>query len=181
MKSALPSIRCVVTALASAAVAASVASAQVSTRPGVGAIPYQGGAGNYGVTFRTWAPNASSVFVAGSFNNWSTTATALSSEGNGWWSRDVGLVPTGAQYKFVVKRGTTSYWRNDPRARRMTNSVGNSIVYSPSSYQWPLMHSGGNSPGTLTAEISAEWSSSRTRRSATSTMASICPSSAATS
>lgn len=136
MKTRTLPMHCVVTALASAALTASIASAQVSTRSGVGAIPYQVGPGNYGVTFRTWAPNASSVFVAGSFNNWSSTATALSSEGNGWWSRDVSLVPTGAQYKFVVKRGATSYWRNDPRARRMTNSVGNSIVYSPSTYQW---------------------------------------------
>jgi 1,4-alpha-glucan branching enzyme len=70
-------MHCVVTALASAALTASIASAQVSTRSGVGAIPYQVGPGNYGVTFRTWAPNASSVFVAGSFNNWSSAATAL--------------------------------------------------------------------------------------------------------
>ncbi|MBL9141073.1 MAG: hypothetical protein JNK53_04340, partial [Phycisphaerae bacterium] len=40
---------------------------QVSTRPGIGAIPYTSGATQYGVTFRVWAPNATSVHVAGTF------------------------------------------------------------------------------------------------------------------
>ena len=54
-----------------------------SARPCIGAVPYQVGTAR-GVTFRTWAPNASAVSVAGSFNNWSTTAHQLSSEGNGF-------------------------------------------------------------------------------------------------
>lgn len=38
-----------------------------SSRSGIGAIPYAD-AGGTGVTFRTWAPNASSVTVKGAFN-----------------------------------------------------------------------------------------------------------------
>ena len=112
--------------------------AQVSTRPGVGAIPYTQGATQYGVTFRVWAPNATSVNVAGTFNSWNSTGTAsqLFSEGNGYWSRDILWVPAGAQYKFFIKRNTVSTWKNDARARSLTNSVGNSIVYQPGSYQW---------------------------------------------
>ncbi|HEX2836800.1 MAG TPA: alpha-amylase family glycosyl hydrolase [Phycisphaerales bacterium] len=93
-----------------------------STRPGVGAIPYAGG-----TTFRTWAPNATAVRVGGSFNAWSATANPLASEGSGWWSVDVPAVAEGAEYKFVIVNGST-LWKNDPRARQLTSSVGNSIV-----------------------------------------------------
>ncbi|MFO0961941.1 MAG: alpha-amylase family glycosyl hydrolase [Phycisphaerales bacterium] len=119
-----------------AALLAPLAGAQVSTRPGVGAIPYTAGQTQYGVTFRVWAPNASSVNVAGTFNGWSSTQHALSSEGNGWWSRDILWVPAGAEYRFVIRNGATTLWKNDARARRLTNSVGNSIVYNPASYAW---------------------------------------------
>jgi 1,4-alpha-glucan branching enzyme len=110
--------------------------AQVSTRPGVGATPYNTGPGNLGTTFRTWAPNANAVSVIGSFNNWSRASHPLTSEGNGWWSRDIPLVQAGAQYKFSMRNGTTWHDRADARSRVLTNSVGNSIVYNPNAYQW---------------------------------------------
>ena len=114
---------------------ASTAAAQASPRPGVGAIPFTQGTA-YGVTFRVWAPNATSVAAAGSFNGWNATSHPLSSEGNGWWSRDIAYVQTGSEYRFVIRNGTATYWKNDARARRLTNSVGNSIVYNPNAYQW---------------------------------------------
>jgi len=125
-------------ALASALVAAPEASAQVSTRPGIGAIPYTSGQTQYGVTFRVWAPNATSVHVAGSFNGWNSQSAgyALSAEGNGYWSRDILWVSPGAQYKFVIRNGATTLWKNDARARVLTQSNGNSIVYKPTTYQW---------------------------------------------
>ena len=110
--------------------------AQVSTRAGIGAIPYNNGPGILGVTFRTWAPNATAVSVGGTFNGWSASSHPLSSEGNGWWSRDVALIQAGVQYKFAIKRGTTTYWKNDARARNLTNSIGNSVVYHPNAYNW---------------------------------------------
>lgn len=97
--------------------------AQVSTRPGMGAVPYSGG-----VTFRVWAPNATAVSVGGTFNAWSTTSLPLSSEGNGNWSRDVAGATEGQQYKYYLTNGATSFWKNDPRAREMTNSTGNSVI-----------------------------------------------------
>ena len=55
--------------------AAEMASAQ-SSRSGWGSTPYHDATGT-GVTFRVWAPNATSVYVPGQFNGWSQTATPL--------------------------------------------------------------------------------------------------------
>lgn len=116
-----------VAAMVSAVVAIAGAAMVVSARPpsvkaGIGAVPYAGG-----TTFRVWAPNATAVTVGGSFNAWSATATPLFSEGNGYWSADVAGVGEGAEYKYVITNGTAN-WKNDPRARALTSSVGNSIV-----------------------------------------------------
>jgi 1,4-alpha-glucan branching enzyme len=99
-----------------------------STRPGMGAIPYTGG-----TTFRVWAPNVSSIYAAGNFNNWSTTANPLASEGGGLWSVDVPGASVNQQYKYVMNNGT--HWRVDPRARDVVNSTGNGIIVS-STYAW---------------------------------------------
>jgi 1,4-alpha-glucan branching enzyme len=96
-----------------------------SLRPGMGAVSYAGG-----VTFRVWAPFASHVTVAGSFNGWDVRAAPLSLEGNGYWSLDVAGAAVGDQYKFVITNPAIAepVWKNDPYARSMTNSRGNSIV-----------------------------------------------------
>ena len=103
-----------------------------SSRPGMGAIPYTAG-----VTFRVWAPFASAVCVAGSFNGWSTESAPLTQEGNGYWSADVAGAQVGDEYKFVITNADTAalLWKNDPYARSMTNSVGHSIVANPD-YVW---------------------------------------------
>src|SRR5947208_629010 len=91
----------------------------------MGAVPYTGG-----VTFRVWAPFATAVHIAGTFNAWSDSSTPLSAEGNGNWSTDVDAVSIGAQYKFVITSpfSPTPLWKNDPYAREMTNSAGNSVI-----------------------------------------------------
>jgi len=83
--------------------------AQASTRPGMGAVPYSGG-----VTFRVWAPNASAVRVAGTFNSFSATATPLYAEAGGNWSVDVPGATEGQQYKFVLVNGANTIWKKDP-------------------------------------------------------------------
>ncbi len=108
----------------------SVAAAQ-SVRPGLGSIPYADSGGT-GVTFRVWAPNASSVGVKGQFSGWATLA--LTKEGGTpYWSRDVAGAQVDQQYKFVINN---SFDRRDPRARRVTNSNGNSIIYDPNAFDW---------------------------------------------
>jgi 1,4-alpha-glucan branching enzyme len=91
----------------------------------MGAVPYAGG-----VTFRVWAPFASGVSVAGGFNGWDPGTASMTLEGSGYWSLDVDGAAIGDQYKFVIANPAlaTPLWKNDPYARSMTNSVGNSIV-----------------------------------------------------
>jgi 1,4-alpha-glucan branching enzyme len=105
--------------------------ATASSHGGMGAVPYDGG-----VAFRVWAPHAGQVSVAGDFNDWSEDATPLAHEGSGYWSTDVAGVKPGNEYRFVLgTQGGTVLWRNDPYARDVTSSVGNSIVCS-ADFDW---------------------------------------------
>lgn len=144
----------------------------VSTKPGMGAIPIS----NKGVTFRVWAPFASHVTVAGTFNGWSENKHPLYSEQNGYWSVDLNAAKIGDHYQFVItnKNNQNVYWRNDPYAREMTHSAGDSVIVSrdfdwgdESGYHTPSwnemviyeMHLGtfndtpGGTPGNLKAAI----------------------------
>ena len=104
-----------------------------STRPGMGAIPYADSLGT-GVTFRVWAPNATSVAVPGVFNGWNTTSNFLTKEtGTDLWSRDIGAAKPNDQYKFHING---SVWKRDPRGRKVVNSTDNSIVYDPNAFNW---------------------------------------------
>ena len=99
-----------------------------SLHAGMGAIPYGGG-----VAFRVWAPFAPSVHVAGDFNGWNAMSIPLVSEGNGNWSVDVPGAGAGQKYEFIVG----NLWRIDPRAKQVTNSVGDAII-TDSNYAWSV-------------------------------------------
>src|SRR5512133_1925452 len=101
-----------------------------SQRIGMGAVPYAGG-----VAFRVWAPHAGQVFVMGTFNGWSKSDTPLVSEGNGYWSADVPHARPGDEYRYLLRNGQQELSRNDPYARQVTNSMGNSIVVDPA-FDW---------------------------------------------
>jgi 1,4-alpha-glucan branching enzyme len=101
-----------------------------SSHSGMGAIPWSGG-----TAFRVWAPNADQVYVAGTFNNWSKTATPLASEGHGYWSIDVPGAKAGDEYKYVLINGSKELWRIDPYARDVTCSVGNAVICDPD-FDW---------------------------------------------
>jgi 1,4-alpha-glucan branching enzyme len=110
-----------------------------SSRPGWGSTPYHDAQGT-GVTFRVWAPNATSVYLPGQFNNWSTSTTHLIQEtnngvGDGIWSLDLPGITNGIQYKYYFNG---NLWKQDPRARLVTWSggSGNSIVYDPNAFNW---------------------------------------------
>ncbi|MBY0278679.1 alpha amylase C-terminal domain-containing protein [Candidatus Binatia bacterium] len=98
----------------------------------MGALPYGGG-----VTFRVWAPSANAVCVAGTFNGWSANAAPLTHESGGYWSTDVPGAGVGDRYKFVLTTpfAAAPLWKNDPYARSLTHSNGDSIVADPD-YTW---------------------------------------------
>lgn len=97
----------------------------------MGATPHQ-----HGVFFRVWAPHADYVSVIGDFNEWNEGANPLVAGENGCWGVNVENAKEGDQYKFFIKNGELNLYKNDPYARQVTNSVGNSIVYNPKAYNW---------------------------------------------
>jgi 1,4-alpha-glucan branching enzyme len=104
-----------------------------SARAGLGALPFEGG-----TTFRVWAPNATAIHVIGTFNDWDEARDPLSRDpgDGGTWSADVAAAHPGDEYRFLLDTPAGQRNRIDPRARRLTNSIGNGIVYDPSSFDW---------------------------------------------
>ena len=88
-----------------------------------------------GVAFRVWAPNAKKVYVAGTFNDWSEQSYPLTPEENGYWAANVPEAKIGDQYRYLIVNGSQKLWRNDPYAREVTNSVGNSVIVDPN-FDW---------------------------------------------
>ncbi len=99
-------------------------------QPGMGALPHAGG-----TSFRVWAPHADAVAVIGTFNGWDAKADALQHEADGYWALDVAAAKPGDEYKFQITNGKRTFGRNDPYARQVTSSAGNSVVFDPA-FDW---------------------------------------------
>jgi len=89
-----------------------------------------------GVAFRVWAPHAEAVNIVGEFNQWQEDSHALEHEGNGYWYINVPGAEAGQEYKYLIHYQGERLFRVDPYARQVTNSVGNSVVYDPNSFDW---------------------------------------------
>jgi hypothetical protein len=73
------------------------------------------------VRFELLAPQAREVFLAGSFNNWSSRATPLKQIGRVRWVTELSLPPGRIEYRFLVD----GQWKEDPKAGDyMPNPVG---------------------------------------------------------
>ena len=103
----------------------------VKQYPGMGAILTA-----KGVTFRVWAPHAEKVYVTGTFNDWSKTSTPLAKEENGYWSTEVSEAKTGDEYRYLIHGPKGVLSRIDPYARKVTSSIGNSVIYDPKAFDW---------------------------------------------
>ncbi len=98
---------------------------ETSAIAGMGAIQHLDG-----IAFRVWAPNADMVSVVGSFNQWDEKANPCRREDGGNWYADVPSAKVGDEYRFAIKNGDKQFTRIDPRAREVTNSVGNGVIAS---------------------------------------------------
>ena len=98
-----------------------------SPLPGLGPIPH-----SRGTSFRVWAPFANSAAVAGEFNNWQATPMVRDASG-GTWSVDLPGARPGQRYKYVFNG---YIWKRDPRARQVTHSSGDSVIYDPAAFDW---------------------------------------------
>jgi len=61
-------------------------------------------------TFMLRAPEATEVFVAGSFNEWDQTANPLERDEEGMWACALLLEPGEHEYRFIVDK----VWWDDP-------------------------------------------------------------------
>lgn len=65
------------------------------------------------VVFRVQVPQAQTVSLAGSFNDWDPTQAPMSRDGDDCWQRIVALPPGRHEYRFVVD----GQWVDDPNAK----------------------------------------------------------------
>ena len=87
-----------------------------------------------GTTFRVWAPNAKSVDVIGSFNNWRPGSRAMKFDREtGVWSLDLSEPRPGDEYAYLIDGHLE---RRDPRARKISPSGGKSVVYDTEAFDW---------------------------------------------
>jgi 1,4-alpha-glucan branching enzyme len=91
-----------------------------------GAVPYENGC-----RFAVWAPNAEEVFLMGTFNDWHKSSHPMQGSSEGIWKIDVSGASPGDEYRYRILREGVEHFRIDPYARRVTSSVGNSIITQP--------------------------------------------------
>lgn len=86
-----------------------------------------------GTLFRVWAPNANTVSVIGSFNNWDGNRHKMKRDKGGVWELAIPAAKPGDEYLFLINGELR---RKDPRARKVTTSDGNCVIYDTTAFDW---------------------------------------------
>jgi 1,4-alpha-glucan branching enzyme len=82
-----------------------------------------------GATFRVWAPNATSVFVRGSFNGFTDQPNAALVRGeNGYWHGFIPGVKDRDTYKYWITGPAGPGWKRDPYARELLEPNWDCVV-----------------------------------------------------
>ncbi|MEA4965614.1 MAG: 1,4-alpha-glucan branching protein GlgB [Oscillospiraceae bacterium] len=94
--------------------------------------------GKAGYAFRVWAPNAVSVAVAGSFNDWSVQALPMTRLDGGIFETFTVHAREGDEYKYyIVSQNGDAVWKADPYGVLCgTLPDTASVIYSLHGYQW---------------------------------------------
>jgi 1,4-alpha-glucan branching enzyme len=73
------------------------------------------------ITFQYSVPDASKIYLAGSFNGWDSTARPLKQQKDGRWKTTVTFGLGVYEYRFIVDGN----WHNDPQCEeRRRNDFG---------------------------------------------------------
>ena len=92
-----------------------------------------------GISFVVWAPNAKSVYLVGSFNNWDRYSHPMENiDGSGVWGIFIPGIKEGVEYKYnVVGCDGIERLKCDPYATYSQKRPDTaSIVYSHDDYKW---------------------------------------------
>ena len=110
--------------------------------------------------FRVWAPNALTVSVVGSFNNWSETANPMSRIGNGdVWECYINGITEFDVYKYCIEAyNFERLYKSDPYGYHFETRPKNAtIVYDIDKYKWQdnswLEHRKTTNPETMAMNI----------------------------
>ena len=90
-------------------------------------------------TFRTWAPGADAVYVAGDFDEWKgSIAMTRETDAGIWYAElDTENFGQGSMYKFVIERDMRRFYKADPYAFYAELAPGTaSVFYDSSEYEW---------------------------------------------
>lgn len=91
-----------------------------------------------GVRFTLYAPNAVSVAIAGSFNQWSADSHVMKKHKNGVWELFVPDIGVGTLYKYVIEdKAGNKVYKSDPYAfysELRPNTA--SVVYDLKDFNW---------------------------------------------
>ncbi|MGH8139108.1 MAG: alpha-amylase family glycosyl hydrolase [Steroidobacteraceae bacterium] len=103
----------------------------ISARTPMGATLVDGGA-----TFRTWAPNATAVWVLGDFNSFTRADDSeLVPDGEGHWRGFIPGVIEGQSYKFWITGQDGAGYKRDPYAREIHGTDQHCVIRS-AAFAW---------------------------------------------
>lgn len=88
--------------------------------------------------FRTWAPNARGISVAGDFTDWEEKAVPMKNIGGGVWEAKIRGVRQYDNYKYIViQQDGEAVYKIDPYAfHAETRPSDASKVYNPTQFKW---------------------------------------------
>ena len=91
-----------------------------------------------GFVFRVWAPNAKSVNLIGTFNNWEVNSCPMKNIGYGIWEAEVKDAQIYDEYKYYIGKADGGYvYKSDPYAfHTCTRPENSSKIYDLDGFDW---------------------------------------------